>query len=154
MIVFLQREIVDAVDGLGYFDLLLQREFNGVLRKLEIGCRRFNRRDDHAGSRIEDEPHETVGVSPFLRRLFVKMPGESRQGLQVKVSTDGVVLEGGGKFHSNLTVDRIDDLLRNEHALDISRNTRHCKSTFRKLANDRDGQQQLLSLSGDAGRSP
>jgi hypothetical protein len=57
-----------------------------------------------------------MGVAPFLGRLFVEVPGKMGQGLKIKMSADGVVLQGRGKFHSDLAVDRLDDFFGNKHA--------------------------------------
>src|SRR5260370_24334284 len=45
------------------------------------------------------------------------------------MSTNCVVLQGCCKFHSDLAVDRFNDLGRNKHSSDISCNPAHCKST-------------------------
>ena len=121
VVVRLKRHVIDAVDRLGHFYFLFERKFHGVLGEFEIGQGSFDGGNGDPVTGIENEAHETMGMAPFLRRLFIEMVGQTGKRVKIEISANGVVLERSGQFHSDLAVDGVDDFLGDEHGKSIGR---------------------------------
>jgi hypothetical protein len=116
VVILFERGIHQAIDKTRDFNLLIEREFHGILGEGKARDRLCDGRNLNASSGIDEKFDELHRVFMLFASLFVKLPCEKGERFGVKVRCDGRVLDACRELVTNLLVDFIVEDLGNQHA--------------------------------------
>src|SRR6266576_1482454 len=96
-------------------NLLIERKFDRVARRLEFRFRRIDRGNYDASAGIDNVLDKPQRMTFLFLCLSKKMLRELRQRLRSEMRSDRIILQLRAKLVSYLLIDRINHLLTGKH---------------------------------------